>query len=443
VRSYRAGYLPRERRQIEQELSEGHLLGVTATTALELGVDIGSLDATVLVGYPGTIASTWQQAGRAGRGIRRSLSFLIGLDNPLDQYFMRHPEQLFGRSHENALVDPSNLHLLRAHLPCAAYELPLTNRDEEFFGTRFEPAVRALTEEGDLEWRAGHWYYPSSAYPAEGVSIRSVSGGSYSLLDESRGDVLLEEIEAATAFRRIHPGAIYLHQGEAYLVRELDLRRRVAYGRPVDVDYYTQPRETSELTIVQSWREEWFGGNRACHGQVEVTEQIVGFRRKQLLSDTVLREEFLDLPPQSFATAALWFDIPPEAKARVVRAGLDFHGGLHAIEHAAIGILPLFAMCDRQDIGGLSTPHHPDTGKPQIFVYDGFPGGIGITEKGFDLLPELWAATLRTIEECPCEEGCPSCIHSPKCGNNNEPLDKKAAIAILHTLLASPARRGE
>jgi DEAD/DEAH box helicase domain-containing protein len=443
VGSYRAGYLPRERRQIEQELSEGHLLGVTATTALELGVDIGSLDATVLVGYPGTIASTWQQAGRAGRGVRRALSFLIGLDNPLDQYFMRHPEQLFGRSHENALLDPSNLHLLRTHLPCAAYELPLTNQDEEFFGTRFELAVRGLTEEGELEWRTGRWYYPSSSYPAERVSIRSISGGSYSLLDESRGNVLLEEIEAATAFRRIHPGAVYLHQGEAYLITELDLRRRVAYGHPIDVDYYTQPRETSDLRIAQLWREERFGGNRACHGQVEVTEQIVGFRRKQLVSDTMLSEEFLDLPPQSFATAALWFDIPPEAKAKVVRAGLDFHGGLHAVEHAAIGILPLFAMCDRQDIGGLSTPNHPDTGKPQVFVYDGFPGGVGITEKGFDLLPELWKATLRTIEECPCEEGCPSCIHSPKCGNNNEPLDKEAAITILHTLLAFPSRSSE
>jgi DEAD/DEAH box helicase domain-containing protein len=440
VGSYRAGYLPRERRQIERGLSEGHLLGVTATTALELGVDIGSLDATVLVGYPGTIASTWQEAGRAGRGVRRALSFLIGLDNPLDQYFMRHPEQLFGRSHENALLDPSNLHLLRAHLPCAAYEFPLTKADEDFFGTRFEPAVRSLTEEGELEWRAGRWFYPSSSYPAESVSIRSVSGGSYSLLDESRGDVLLEEIDAGTAFRRIHPGAIYLHQGEAYLITELDLRRRVAYGRPVDVDYYTQPQETSDLRIVEPWREERFAGKRACHGQVEVTEQVVGFRRKQLVSDTTLREELLDLPAQSFTTAALWFDIPGEARAEVIRRGLDFHGGLHAVEHAAIGILPLFAMCDRQDIGGLSTPNHPDTGKPQVFVYDGFPGGVGITEKGFDLLPELWAATLRSIEECPCEEGCPSCIHSPKCGNNNEPLDKEAAITILHTLLGSPSR---
>jgi DEAD/DEAH box helicase domain-containing protein len=435
VKSYRAGYLPRERREIEEELFQGRLLGVTATNALELGVDIGALDATVLVGYPGTIASTWQQAGRSGRGVGHSLSFLVGLDNPLDQYFMRHPRQLFGRSHEHALLDAGNPHLLRAHLPCAAYELPLTSEDGELFGTGYEPAVGALAQEGVLERRSGRWYYPSSQYPAEAVSIRSISGERFYLLDESRGNKLLEEVEASTAFRRIHPGAIYLHEGESYLVTELDLRRRVAHAEPVDVDYYTQPWDTSDLAIADVWREESYLGHKACYGQVEVTEQVIGFRRKQLLSDVVLGEEYLDLPPQSFETAALWFDVPSASKVQGLPADADFAGGLHAIEHAAIGIVPLFAMCDRQDVGGLSTPRHADTGKAQVFLYDGFPGGVGICEKIFELLPELWQATLRTIEECPCEAGCPSCIYSPKCGNNNEPLDKQAAVSILRMML--------
>jgi DEAD/DEAH box helicase domain-containing protein len=436
VRSYRAGYLPRERREIESDLFHGKLLGVTATTALELGVDIGALDATVLVGYPGTIASTWQQAGRAGRGARESLSFLVGLDNPLDQYFMRHPEQLFGRSSEHALLDPSNLYLLLGHLPCAAYERPLVSQDQELFGGRFGRAVEGLVEQGELKRRENRWYYTAADYPAERVSIRAVSRDNYLLLDESQGDRVLEEIDSATAFRRIHSGALYLHQGDSYLVTELDLARRVAYARPVEVDYYTQTREINDLRIVESLRDEERGNTNVSYGQIQVTEQVVGYRRKQLLSDLVLGEEALDFPPRSFATAALWFDVPGAARDEVLREGRDFHGGLHAVEHAAIGILPLFAMCDRQDIGGLSTPRHQDTGKPQIFIYDGLPGGVGIAEKGFELLPELWEATLRTIKECPCEAGCPSCVHSPKCGNNNEPLDKRAAAIILAALLA-------
>ena len=435
VRSYRAGYLPRERREIERDLFDGRLLGVTATTALELGVDIGALDATVLVGYPGTVASTWQQAGRSGRGIRDALSVLIGLDNALDQYFMRHPEQLFGRTPENALLDPGNPYVLRGHLPCAAYEMPLASADEEVFGGRFAHAVGDLVGRGELGPGGGRWYYQLSDYPAERVSIRAVSRDNYLLLDESQGS-LLEEIDSATAFRRIHPGAVYLHQGECYVVSELDLRAQVARARLVESDYYTQPRETSDLSIIGCSRQQRLGKTLACYGQVEVTEQVIGFRRKQLFSDVVLDEQDLDLPRRSFITAALWFDVPPAAEERVRRERLDFQGGLHAVEHAAIGILPLFAMCDRQDIGGLSTPHHTETGRPQVFLYDGFPGGVGISEKGFELLPELWEATLRTVEECPCETGCPSCIHSPKCGNNNEPLDKTAASIILKALLA-------
>ncbi|MFQ5812419.1 MAG: DEAD/DEAH box helicase [Anaerolineae bacterium] len=435
IKSYRAGYLPEERRQIERELFSGKLLGVAATSALELGVDVGSLDATVLVGYPGTIASTWQQAGRAGRGVRESLSVLIGLDGPLDQYFMRHPEALFGQGHEHALIAPDNVYILEKHLPCAAHELPLTNADEFLFGPGFVEAMINLERRGILIYRGQRWYNVGWSYPAQEVNLRSISGSRFALLDESQGYRALEEIEGSSAPYRVHPGAIYLHQGESYLVTDLDLQAQVAYLRPVDVDYYTQPRELNDVSIVRSFKHKQFSTTAAFFGQVRVTQQVIGYARKQQFSEAVLSVEYLDLSPQSYETKALWFEVPPKIARRVSKRGLHFHGGLHALEHAAIGILPLFAMCDRMDIGGLSTPNHPDTGRPQIFIYDAFPGGVGIAEKGFDILEELWQATLSAIEECPCEAGCPSCVQSPKCGNNNEPLDKEAAAVILRRLL--------
>jgi len=442
IRSYRAGYLPQQRREIEQELFSGQLLGVTATNALELGVDVGSLDATMLVGYPGTIASTWQQAGRAGRGVRHSLAVLIGLDNPLDQFFMRHPQELFGRSHEHALINPGNVHILEKHLPCAAHEMPLSNQrgpnsldDEALFGPGFVEAMIGLERKGILEYRNGRWYYMGFGYPAEEVNIRSISGGSIRLLNEAEGYRALEEIELTTAFSRTHPGAIYLHQGESYLVTDLDWEMGLAYLRPVEVNYYTLPREINDVSIIRSLGHQQFPATTAYLGQVRVTQQVIGYKRVQQFTETTLGVEYLDLPAQSFETVALWFDVPPEIVQRLVRRRLDFHGGLHAVEHAAIGILPLFAMCDRLDIGGLSTPNHPDTGQAQIFIYDAFPGGVGIAEKGFELLTKLWKATLETIGGCPCESGCPSCIQSSKCGNNNEPLDKEAAVLILRGLL--------
>lgn len=434
IRSYRAGYLPEDRREIERGLFAGELLGVTATTALELGVDIGSLDATVLVGYPGTIASTWQQAGRAGRGVRRSLSILIGLDNPLDQYLMKHPQYIFSRSQDNALINPDNVYILEKHIPCAAHEMPLS-AETDLFGPGFHETVANLERRGVLQRRNERWYYSGFGYPAEDVSIRSISPSSFVLLDESQGCQTLEEIEATTAPLRVHPGAIYLHQGESYLVTRLDLDAQAAYLRPVDVDYYTQPRQINDVHIIRSFKAKQLPTTNAYFGYVRVTEQVIGYRRKQRFTETVLSIEPLDLPPQSFETMALWFDISPRIAGQVTRCGLDFHGGLHAVEHAAIGILPLFAMCDRLDIGGLSTPSHMDTGQPQVFIYDAFPGGVGIAEKGFELLRDLWKTTLQLIEKCPCQEGCPSCIQSPKCGNDNQPLDKEAAVVILAALL--------
>jgi DEAD/DEAH box helicase domain-containing protein len=491
VRAYRAGYRPEQRREIERGLRPGGgLLGVTATSALELGIDIGDLDASLLVGYPGTIASLWQQAGRAGRGTRRALTVLIALDDPLDQYFMRYPGDLFGRPHEHALIDPANPYILEMHLPCAAHEIPLSRGSEEggepyaaaavparaprraipgrrrraavpasklsrpqpllpaglaqgddeaLFGVGFVPAMIALENTGELEYRAGaggdRWVPCAGAYPAEKVSLRALAGSRVALLDAAQNYRMLEEIEGTSALYRVHPGAIYLHQGESFRVRELDLAAGHAIVEPVQVHYYTQPREINDVCIVRPVAHKRVGGASATLGEVRVTQQVIGYRRVQQFREEVLGVEDLDLPAQTFETVALWWEVSPDVLTQIKRRRLDAVGGLHAVEHAAIGLLPLFAMCDRWDIGGLSTPHHPDTATALVFIYDAFPGGVGIAEKGFDLLGDLWRATYEAIRDCPCEGGCPSCIQSPKCGNNNEPLDKEAGERILAALL--------
>ncbi|MFC1899127.1 DEAD/DEAH box helicase [Chloroflexota bacterium] len=434
IKPYRAGYLPEERRKIERELFSGELLGVVATTALELGIDIGGLDATVLTGYPGSIASTWQQAGRSGRGEDYALSFLIGLDNPLDQYFMRHPDSFFKTGFENALVNPDNPYILKTHLLCAAWEMPLNN-SEEIFGATFTERLVELEGEGVLHQRQFHWY-PSShiAYPAQDVNIRTTSGENYNLVNTDTG-TLMETVDADVAFFQIHPGAVYLHQGEPYLVTSLDLENHTAYAKLETVSYYTLTKEIQELGIVKKLQSKKCGSVEVHLGEVMVTNNVVGFKKKAQYTDDVVGEEPLSLPELRFPTVSLWFDLPLQLVARINQEQMDFAGGLHAVEHAAIGILPLFALCDRNDIGGLSTLMHPDTGRAQIFIYDSYPGGIGIAEKGFDLIEKLWQATLKVVAECPCLEGCPSCIQSPKCGNNNEPLDKKAAQFLLMGLL--------
>jgi len=440
IKPYRAGYLPGDRRQIERELFSGELLGVVATTALELGIDIGDMGATVLTGYPGSIASAWQQAGRSGRGRKRALSFLVGLDNPLDQYVMRHPDYFFQRNFENALVNPDNPYILRAHLLCAAWEHPLNADDEKFFGSAASSERERLQKQGLLKERGKRWYpSPRIAYPAQGINIRATSGQEFAIIDTSTNS-LLETIDATTAFFQVHAGAIYLHQGESYLVTRLDLGSRTAHVVPTAVPYYTQTKDITDLRISRVIRSRSCGRTGLYLGEVEVTTTVLGFKKKAQFTEEVIGEEALDLPPINFPTIALWFDPPDKATDRIARKQLDFAGGLHAAEHAAIAILPLFALCDRNDIGGVSTPLHPDTGRAQIFIYDAYPGGIGIAEKGFDLAEELWQTTLRAIVECPCQDGCPSCIQSPKCGNNNKPLDKKAAVVLLEDLIRGSNR---
>lgn len=434
ISPYRAGYIPEDRRRIERQFFDGDLLGLVATTALELGINIGDLDATILTGYPGSIASAWQQAGRSGRSTHSSLSFLIALENPLDQYLMRNPDYFFSKNFDNAIINPENPYILKPHLVCAAWEKPLEKKDEEFFGgtTAF---LAELEQEGKLRSRLGRWHpAPSVSYPAQDINIRSTSGQNYAVIDGQDGQ-LLETVETSVAFFQVHPGAIYLHQGDSYLIKELDLARRIAWAELKPVDYYTQTMETHDVRITKTVREKDCGGVKVYFGDVDVTIRVVGFKRYKQFTEEIITEEYLDLPPQNFPTKALWFDLPQTAIDRITDGGLDFHGGLHACEHATIGILPLFALCDRNDVGGVSTPFHPDTGKPQIFVYDAHPGGIGITEKGFEIVTELWQATLRAVQECPCDDGCPSCIQSPKCGNNNQPLDKAAAMMLLQELM--------
>jgi len=434
VMPYRGGYMPEDRRRIEKDLFGGKLLGVVATNALELGIDSGGLEATILDGYPGSISSTWQQAGRSGRSQGESLSFLVAWDNPLDQYFMRHPSDFFQKGFEHVLVNPGNPYILKAHLLCAAWERPLDDEDGELFGEDYVKRRDALAEEGQLRERRRKWYLaPSIAYPAQDVNIRSSSGVDYAVVDTSTGS-LMETVESSVAFFQVHPGAIYLHQGESYLITKLDLTNRVAYAEPTSANYYTETKEIHDLHVLKVRHTRTIGTVNVSIGDVEVTIDVVGFKKYRQFSEEVIGEEPLDLPTITFQTVALWFDVPAKAAARIADNNRDFAGGLHATEHAAIGILPLFALCDRNDIGGVSTPLHPDTGKAQVFIYDAYPGGIGIAEKGYDMITELWQATLRVIAECPCEDGCPSCVQSPKCGNNNKPLDKLAARWILEEI---------
>ncbi len=435
--AYRAGYLPEQRREIERRLFEGELMGVTATNALELGIDVGSLDAVVMVGFPGTVASMWQQAGRAGRGGREGLAVLIGQENPLDQYVLHHPEALFGRPVEQARIDPQNPYVLRDHLMCAAYEHPLDEADRERFGPAFDRTVSELLALNVLaEWN-GRLAYAPRDYPAQRVNIRSMGGAPYLLCvrDEGGRPRVLETVEAESAFERVHPGAIYLHQGEPYWIEALDIERRTAWAVPVEVEYYTQPRVLTDVRLVRHWAAREVGDTTAFLGEVEVTQQVVGYKRLRHGSEQVVGEEWLELPATHFPTVGVWWHVPAGWAARLRARGFSFEGALHAFEHAAIGLLPLFAMCDRWDIGGVSTALHPDTGAPLICVYDGHQGGVGIAERGFDVLEEWWQAVLDLVQTCRCEDGCPACVQSPKCGNQNMPLDKGGAIMLAYLLL--------
>ncbi|MDI6828947.1 MAG: DUF1998 domain-containing protein, partial [Armatimonadota bacterium] len=433
IMPYRGGYTPEQRRQIEKGLFEGELLGVTATNALELGVDIGDLEACVLTGYPGTISSTWQQAGRAGRGRDASLSILIALDNPLDQFIVRNPSYLLDRTNEKAILDPHNPYILAEHLLCAAYEIPISELDYDLFGGDAEKILGLLAESGQIT-RCGKWFWNGEGYPAADVNIRSAGGNSYLIYDIANPEAPMGTAEEANAFQMIHEGAVYLHQGESYIIERLDQIGRCAYASRRDVGYYTSAITHADIIIKKTFESQHIEKSIAYFGEVIVTERVIGYRKKHLLTGETLSVEVLDLPPQSFDTQAFWLVLNASVAEEVHSKGYDLEGGIHGLEHALIGMMPLFAMCDRQDIGGASHPSHFHTGLPTIFAYDAHPGGVGIAENAYSKIKDLINATLKVIAECHCADGCPSCIQSPKCGNNNFPLDKQASLLILNII---------
>ncbi|HHE72029.1 MAG TPA: DEAD/DEAH box helicase [Chloroflexi bacterium] len=434
ISPYRAGYLAETRRDIERRFISGELEGLVSTSALELGVDIGDLDATVLAGYPGNMASAWQQAGRSGRRGDPSLSVLVAQDNPLDQYLMHNPGFFFSRRFERALVNRNNPYVLGPHLLCAAWERPLGPDEVAAVSESAPGVVEQLVDRGLLRLRRGRLYPdPQLQYPAQRINLRA-AGHSYSVIDCNSG-ATLETVDGSVALSQLHPGAVYLHQGETFLVRHLDIGSRLAWIEASDVDYYTQARELTDIRVRAVTAEKQVGDVRACLGDVRVTNHVVGFRKRRQFSDEFLGEEPLDLPEVTFDTRGFWFDVPDRVVSAVAASGRSLHGGLHACEHSLIGILPLFALCDRNDIGGVSMPVGLDSYQPQVYLYDAHPGGVGIAELGYEVIERLWTATFGLVQSCQCLDGCPGCIQSPKCGNNNEPLDKEAAIIILSALL--------
>jgi DEAD/DEAH box helicase domain-containing protein len=433
IRSYRAGYLASERREIEAELFSGHLRGVVATNALELGIDVGGLDACILNGFPGTIASMWQQAGRAGRDERPSVAVLVAGADQLDQWLMTHPRQVFTRPPEPAVVNRSNPSVLLPQLACAAYERPLTPDDEPWWGDDLADGVRLLVLGDRLRLRNGAAYWQGRGTPAPGIGLRSGSPNEFRIAEPDGR--LVGTVDASRAFEQVHPGAIYLHLGQQYRVIELDLDERAALVEPVVVDEYTQVRSRMQVSILGADGLSEVGSSELFLGPVEIATEVVGYERHDSRTRQIIGREELTLPPSRLVTRAFWYTIADEVLERAGLAPEQVPGALHAAEHAGIGILPLFTICDRWDVGGVSTPFQADTGRPTIVIYDGFPGGVGIAELGFAAGRRHLEATRAVIERCPCTRGCPSCVQSPKCGNGNEPLDKAGAVALLRTIL--------
>ncbi|WP_431871104.1 DEAD/DEAH box helicase [Nocardiopsis eucommiae] len=437
VAAYRGGYLASERRELEEALRTGELLGLASTNALELGVDISGLDAVLIAGWPGTLASLWQQAGRAGRRGEDALAVFIARDDPLDTYLAHHPEAIFGRSVEATVLDPENPHILGPHLCAAAQELPITREDLALFGETTEGQLAELVDRGLLRKRPRGWFWTSHEQASDLADIRGAGGPPVQIVDTASG-LLLGEIDEAAAHGTVHTGAVYLHRGATYLVDDLDLDEGVALVHAAEPPYSTWARDTTDISVRSVLREEtWPSGASVCFGEVEVVRQVVGFLKRDVRTGSVLGEQSLEMPERTLQTRAVWWTLPREGEDRLRGEDVPLLGAAHAAEHAAIGLLPLLATCDRWDIGGVSTAVHADTGKLTVFVYDGYEGGAGFAERGHAAAREWLTATRAAIADCECEQGCPSCIQSPKCGTGNEPLSKSGALRLLDEVLGA------
>lgn len=436
VAAYRGGYLPEERRALEESIRGGRLRALATTNALELGVDISGLDAVLIAGWPGTRVSFWQQAGRAGRAGADALVVLIAREDPLDTYLINHPGAVVDAPVEATVFDPTNPYVLAPHLCAAAAESPLRSADLELFGPGTAALLDELVTMGLLRRRPSGWYWTSAERASLLTDLRGAGGPPVRVVEQGTGR-LVGTVDAASADATVHPGAVYVHQGDNFLVRDLDLTEGVALVDRAVLDYGTWARWVTSVAITEVREELAWGPARWGFGAVEVTTQVVSFDRRRLVDQSMLGSQPLDLPARTLPTTAVWWTAPSAVLDRAGVDGADLPGALHAAEHASIGLLPLLATCDRWDLGGVSIAMHPDTEEPTVFVYDGYPGGAGFAERGFRLGATWLRATMATIAHCPCADGCPACVQSPKCGNANNPLDKAAALRLLTALLAA------
>ena len=435
VAAYRSGYLAEDRRALEDALRTGAITALATTTALELGVSIAGLDAVLIAGWPGTRAALWQQAGRAGRDGRGAVAILIARDDPLDTYLVHHPAALLGAPVEATVLDPANPYVLAPHLCAAAAELPLTDADLKEFGPAAGPVAARLSQDGMLRSREGRWYCTRRGVAAR-TGLRGTGGPPVRIVERATGR-LIGTMDEPSAHVLAHTGAVYPHQGEMYLVSQLDLASCVALAEPGDPGYATSARELTRIEVAAELTRQSWGPASIHFGDVLVTRQVVSFVRRSTDSGAQLGEEPLDLPARTLRTRAVWWTISPAKLAGLARRGIDLAGAAHAAEHASIGLLPLLASCDRWDVGGVSADPHSETGLLTVFVYDGHDGGAGFAERGYTAARQWLQATARAIASCECAAGCPSCIQSPKCGNGNHPLDKAGAVALLDCLLSS------
>ncbi len=447
IAGYRAGFLPEERRQIEADLASGRLAGVVTTSALEMGIDIGGLDVCILVGYPGSQINTWQRGGRVGRAGRDSAVFMVAKPDALDQWLISHPAEFFARPVEAAVLDADNQRIVAQHLVCAAAEEPLAVDDEFFDLARHQEALDELMSAGELLLNAeGDRYFTAYKRPQRRVDLRG-AGESMAILGP-QGRVV-GSFDGVRVFKEGYPGAVYLHKGRSYQVAELDLENRKVAVKPIRADYYTHARSEKETEILEETGRRPVANFLVRQGRLKVTEQVTGYERRRMSGGDLLGVYPLDLPPLIFETHGLWIDIEDALRLALEREGAHFMGSIHALEHAAISMFPLFALCDRGDIGGISITLHPQTGKAGVFIYDGVPGGVGLAERGFEIIEQLLERVEELLDTCACEIGCPSCVFSPKCGAGNKPLDKEGALRLTRLLLgkqeltAAPAPAAE